>query len=174
MRRLLILIFLSVTVYSCGYKLSGYNAEYPIRFYINIVENDTIDTRFGDIVQKTAERYFIKYGELASYKNATYFMDIKISDILFEYSILSATEEALSSYARYNLDIIVMNIDGQEIFAFTYKGSESFSMGQEVRGKDMGSIVARSIKNRDKAIQDSLEDAFEAFRRRFNAKIYNN
>lgn len=149
---------------SCGYKIAGYNTDLPpAKFYINRVQNDTIDTRLGEVVQQKAEQYFLKYGELSSYNNASYFMDIKISDLDYKNAILTATEEAISTEIQYDISIIITNIDGNEIFTWNRLALKSFSVSND---------IAISIRNRDTATADALKDALEDFRVQFSKKIY--
>lgn len=163
-KKVLLYLIITVMVSSCGYKIAGFNTELPpAKFYINRVKNDTIDTRLGEVVQQKAEQYFLKYGELSSYKNASYFMDIEISDLDYNNAILTATEEAISTEIQYDISIIITNVDGNEIFTWNRTALKSFSVNSD---------IAISIRNRDTATANALQDALEDFRVQFSKKIY--
>lgn len=164
MKKILLYLLVTIMISSCGYKIAGFNTELPpAKFYINRVQNETIDTRLGEVVQQRAEQYFLKYGELSSYNNASYFMDIKISDLNYNNSILTATEEAISTEIQYYITIIITNVDGNEVFTWERTALKSFSINTD---------VAISIRNRDTATADALKDALEDFRVQFSKKIY--
>lgn len=164
MKKILLYLLVTIMISSCGYKIAGFNTELPpAKFYINRVQNETIDTRLGEVVQQRAEQYFLKYGELSSYNNASYFMDIKISDLNYNNSILTATEEAISTEIQYDITIIITNVDGNEVFTWERTALKSFSINTD---------VAISIRNRDTATADALKDALEDFRVQFSKKIY--
>ena len=156
-------LFILLIVTGCGYSVAGFSDNSAIKFYINPVINETIDTTIGEIVQLTVERYFIEYGELASSKNANFFMDIKVYNLHYDTIIESPTNEALSSNMTATLDIVVTNIEGKEIFSWTVTTSEYFTLGSTITG---------SIRNKKMSFEKSLSDTFEQFRIRFNAKIF--
>ncbi len=148
---------------SCGYTMAGLNNEVPVKYYINTVHNDTIDSTIGDIVQLEAERFFLKYNELASYKQATYFMDIMISNLEYVNPILTATDQATATYISYNMTIVVTDIDGKEIYTWNTTTSTSFSIT---------SNVARTLQTRDRKLKSNIEDDLTTFRLRISRKVY--
>ncbi len=163
MKKTAALIFaLALALTACGYKIAGYDGKRPVRFYIERVVNDTIDSEFGDVVQSVADRYFIKYGEMASYKNATYFLQIRLENIDFYADITSATDEAVSTNAVLELQIIVTDANGVEVFSGNYKPSASFAVT---------SAISSSLSNRRAAIEENVETALEDFRNAFNSKM---
>lgn len=148
---------------SCGYTMAGLNNEVPVKYYITTVHNDTIDSTIGDIVQLEAERFFLKYNELASYKQATYFMDIMISNLEYVNPILTATDQATATYISYNMTIVVTDIDGKEIYTWNTTTSTSFSIT---------SNVARTLQTRDRKLKSNIEDDLTTFRLRISRKVY--
>ena len=147
----------------CVYTMAGLNNEVPVKYYINTVHNDTIDSTIGDIVQLEAERFFLKYNELASYKQATYFMDIMISNLEYVNPILTATDQATATYISYNMTIVVTDIDGKEIYTWNTTTSTSFSIT---------SNVARTLQTRDRKLKSNIEDDLTTFRLRISRKVY--
>ena len=127
MKNILLAALLSLMLSSCGYTMAGFNNEIPVKYYINTVQNDTIDSSLGDIMQLEAERFFIAYNELASYKNASYFIDIIISNLEYVDPILAATDQATSTNLTYDLTMVVTNIEGKEIYTWNTTISSSFS-----------------------------------------------
>ena len=67
MKKVLLCFVLSILVSSCGYTMVGFDGKnkIPVKYYINTVNNDTIDTNIGDIIQLEAERFFLSYNELS-------------------------------------------------------------------------------------------------------------
>ena len=51
MKRFLLAALLLLILSSCGYTMAGLNNEIPVKYYINTVHNDTIDSAIGDIMQ---------------------------------------------------------------------------------------------------------------------------
>ncbi len=148
---------------SCGYTMAGLNNEVPVKYYINTVHNDTIDSNIGDIIQLEAERFFLKYNELASYKQATYFMDIIITNLEYVNPILTATDQATSTYISYNMTIVVTDIDGKEIYTWNTTTSTNFSIT---------SSVARTLQTRDSKLKANIEDDLTTFRLNISHKVY--
>lgn len=163
MKKGLLTVLLMSIVSSCGYTMVGFNNEIPVKYYINTVQNDTIDTSIGELIQTEAERFFIKYNELASYKNATYFMDIIIEDLNYIDPILSATEQANSTKISYNLTIVVRNIEGKEIYTWNKTTSESFSIGTD---------VSKTLQRRDEQLKKNIDDTLTSFRLKVNRIVY--
>lgn len=163
MKKFLLTALLLLILTSCGYTMAGLNNEVPVKYYINTVHNDTIDSTIGDIVQLEAERFFLKYNELASYKQATYFMDIMISNLEYVNPILTATDQATSTYISYNMTIVVTDIDGKEIYTWNNTTSTNFSIT---------SNVARTLQTRDSKLRDNIEDDLTTFRLRISRKVY--
>ena len=52
MKNILLAALLSLMLSSCGYTMAGFNNEIPVKYYINTVQNDTIDSSLGDIMQE--------------------------------------------------------------------------------------------------------------------------
>ena len=163
MKKFLLTALLLLILSSCGYTMAGLNNEIPVKYYINTVHNDTIDSTIGDIVQLEAERFFLKYNELASYKQATYFMDIMISNLEYVNPILTATDQATATYISYNMTIVVTDIDGKEIYTWNTTTSTSFSIT---------SNVARTLQTRDRKLKSNIEDDLTTFRLRISRKVY--
>ena len=165
MKKVLLCFVLSILVSSCGYTMVGFDGKnkIPVKYYINTVHNDTIDSTIGDIVQLEAERFFLKYNELASYKQATYFMDIMISNLEYVNPILTATDQATATYISYNMTIVVTDIDGKEIYTWNTTTSTSFSIT---------SNVARTLQTRDSKLKSNIEDDLTTFRLRISRKVY--
>lgn len=163
MKKILLTAFVSLVISSCGYTMAGFNNEVPVKYYINTVQNDTIDSSLGDIMQLEAERFFLKYNELASYKQATYFMDIIISNLEYIDPILTATDQATSTYLSYDVTIVVSNIDGKEIYTWNGAASTSFSIT---------SNVAVTLQRRDERIKKEIDDTLTTFRLNINRKVY--
>lgn len=163
MKKILLAALFSLILSSCGYTMAGLNNEVPVKYYINTVQNDTIDSTLGDIMQLEAERFFVKYNELASYKQATYFMDIIISKLEYVNPILTATDQATSTNLSYNLTIIVTDIDGKEIYTWNTTTSTNFSIT---------SNVARTLQTRDSKLKNSIEDDLTTFRLNISRKVY--
>lgn len=163
MKKILLAALFSLILSSCGYTMAGLNNEVPVKYYINTVQNDTIDSTLGDIMQLEAERFFVKYNELASYKQATYFMDIIISKLEYVNPILTATDQATSTNLSYNLTIIVTDIDGKEIYTWNTTTSTNFSIT---------SNVARTLQTRDSKLKNSMEDDLTTFRLNISRKVY--
>ena len=163
MKKILRAALFSLILSSCGYTMAGLNNEVPVKYYINTVQNDTIDSTLGDIMQLEAERFFVKYNELASYKQATYFMDIIISKLEYVNPILTATDQATSTNLSYNLTIIVTDIDGKEIYTWNTTTSTNFSIT---------SNVARTLQTRDSKLKNSIEDDLTTFRLNISRKVY--
>ena len=143
--------------------MAGLNNEVPVKYYINTVHNDTIDSTIGDIIQLEAERFFLKYNELASYKQATYFMDIFITNLEFKDPILTATDQATATYISYNMTIVVTDIDGKEIYTWNTTTSTNFSIT---------SSVARTLQTRDSKLKSNIEDDLTTFRLNISRKVY--
>ena len=114
-------------------------------------------------MQLEAERFFLKYNELASYKQATYFMDIMISNLEYVNPILTATDQATATYISYNMTIVVTDIDGKEIYTWNTTTSTSFSIT---------SNVARTLQTRDRKLKSNIEDDLTTFRLRISRKVY--
>ncbi len=163
MKKGLLTVLLLSIVSSCGYTMVGFNNEIPVKYYINTVQNDTIDTSIGELIQTEAERFFIKYNELASYKNATYFMDIIIEDLNYIDPILSATEQANSTKISYNLTIVVSNIQWKEIYTWNKTTSESFSIATD---------VSKTLQRRDEQLKKNIDDTLTSFRLKVNRIVY--
>lgn len=155
-------VVLAFIVTSCGYKVAGYNPEKPVKFYIERVENNTQYPDFSDEAQFVADRFFIKYGEMASYKDATFFLQIRLEKVRFETSITSATDEAVSTDIDQEIQIVVTDVNGVEVFTGTYKPSASFGVTPQ---------VYKSLTNRRKAIRENMETALEDFRDAFSSKM---
>ena len=163
MKKFLLTALSLLILSSYGYTMAGLNNEVPVKYYINTVHNDTIDSTIGDIVQLEAERFFLKYNELASYKQATYFMDIMISNLEYVNPILTATDQATATYISYNMTIVVTDIDGKEIYTWNTTTSTSFSIT---------SNVARTLQTRDRKLKSNIEDDLTTFRLRISRKVY--
>ena len=163
MKKFLLTALSLLILSSCGYTMAGLNNEVPVKYYINTVHNDTIDSTIGDIIQLEAERFFLKYNELASYKQATYFMDIMISNLEYVNPILTATDQATATYISYNMTIVVTDIDGKEIYTWNTTTSTSFSIT---------SNVARTLQTRDRKLKSNIEDDLTTFRLNISRKVY--
>lgn len=164
MKKVLLCCILSIIISSCGYTMAGFGGKnVPVKYYINTVNNNTIDTSIGDIIQLEAERFFLSYNELSSYKNATYFMDIDIENLKYINPVLSATDEASSTNIYYEITIIVTDIEGREIYSWNTTVSKSFTIS---------SSVATALQNREQAIKSSLNDIFTTFRISISPKVY--
>lgn len=163
MKNILLAALLSLILSSCGYTIAGFNNEVPVKYYINTVQNDTIDSSLGDIMQLEAERFFIAYNELASYKNASYFIDIIISNLEYVDPILTATDQATSTNLTYNLTMVVTDIEGKEIYTWNTTISSSFSIT---------SNIGRTLQTRDSKLKDKIEDALTSFRLNISNKVY--
>ncbi len=163
MKTFLLAVLLLPILSSCGYTMAGLNNEVTVKYYINTVHNDTIDSNIGDIIQLEAERFFLKYNELASYKQATYFMDIIITNLEYVNPILTATDQATSTYISYNMTIVVTDIDGKEIYTWNTTTSTNFSIT---------SSVARTLQTRDSKLKANIEDDLTTFRLRISHKVY--
>lgn len=163
MKKIVLALFSLVVLSSCGYTMAGFNNSIPVKYYINTVNNTTYDTQLTDIVQLEAERFFINYNELASYKKASYFMDIQISDLKFINPILSASDEASSTNISMQLTIIVTDLDGKEIYTWSSSISESFTITSK---------TTTTIQNREQALIKGLEDALTTFRINISPKVY--
>ena len=163
MKRFLLAALLLLILSSCGYTMAGLNNEIPVKYYINTVHNDTIDSTIGDIMQLEAERFFLKYNELASYKQATYFMDIIISNLEYINPVLTATDQATSTYIAYNLTIIVTDIDGKEIYTWNTKTSTNFSITSD---------AGITLQTRDGKLKSNIEDDLTTCRLNISRKVY--
>lgn len=165
MKKVLLCFVLSILVSSCGYTMVGFDGKnkIPVKYYINTVNNDTIDTNIGDIIQLEAERFFLSYNELSSYKNATYFMDINIENLKYINPVLSATDEASSTNIYYEITIIVTDVGGNEIYSFSTNISKSYTISNS---------VATALQNREQAIKSGLKDIFTTFRISIGPKVY--
>lgn len=163
MKKVLLTILISIYVSSCGYSIAGFNNSVPVKYYINIVNNDTIDTYIGDIIQLEAERFFLSYNELSSYKQASYFIDINIDNLKYINPILSATDEASSTNISYDITIIVTDIEGREIYSYNTNVYKSFTVTQN---------ISTALQNKEQAIVDSLQDVFTTFRINISPKVY--
>lgn len=166
MKKFLLTALLLLILSSCGYIMAGLNNEIPVKYYINTVHNDTIDSTIGDIVQLEAERFFLKYNELASYKQATYFMDIIITNLEYINPILTATDQATSTSISYNMTIVVKDIDGKEIYTWNTTTSTNFSITSGSYG------AARTLQTRDSKLRDNIEDDLTTFRLNISKKVY--
>lgn len=163
MKKILLAALLSLIFSSCGYTMAGLNNKVPVKYYINPVQNDTIDSSIGDIMQLEAERFFLKYNELASYKQATYFMDIIISKLEYINPVLTATNQATSTNLSYNLTIVVTDIDGKEIYTWNNTSNTNFSIT---------SNIGRTLQTRDQKLKDNIEDDLTTFRLNISRKVY--
>lgn len=163
MKKVLLTGLILLTVSSCGYSIAGFNNSIPVKYYINVVNNNTIDTYIGDIIQLEAERFFLSYNELSSYKQASYFMDINIDNLKYTNPILSATDEASSTNISYDITIIVTDVEGKEIYSYNTTVSKSFTITQN---------VSTALQNKDQALKDSLQDIFTTFRINISPKVY--
>ena len=163
MKNILLAALLSLVLSSCGYTFAGFNNTIPVKYYINTVQNDTIDSSIGDIVQLEAERFFIEYNELASYKNASYFIDIMINTLEYLDPILSATDQTSSTNLTFNLTMVVTDIEGKEIYTWNTTISSSFSIT---------SNVGRTLQTRDSRLKDKIEDALTSFRLNISKRVY--
>lgn len=163
MKKVLLTALLLLILTSCGYTMAGLNNEVPVKYYINTVHNDTIDSTIGDIMQLEAERFFLKYNELASYKQATYFMDIIITNLEYINPILTATDQATSTSISYDMTIVVTDIDGKEIYTWNTTSSTSFSIT---------SSVAATLQTRDSKLKSNIEDDLITFRLNISRKVY--
>ena len=55
MKKVLLCCILSIMISSCGYTMAGFGGKnVPIKYYINTVNNNKIDTSIGDIFQLEA------------------------------------------------------------------------------------------------------------------------
>lgn len=158
----LILTVLCMAVVGCGYKIAGYNSEKPIKFYVEHVINDTIDLQYADIVEDSIKRYLIQFGELASYDDATFFMQTRLENVFFEADITSATDEAVTTDITLEIQIIITDVNGVEVYSRTYKTTDSFSVSSQIQ---------TSLSNRKKTIEDCIETVMENFRNTFTSKF---
>lgn len=163
MKKVLLISIILLFISSCGYTIAGFSNSIPVKYYINTVNNNTIDTYIGDIVQLEAERFFLSYNELSSYKNASYFMDISLNDLKYTNPILGPTDEASATNISYNLTIVVTDVDGKEVYSWSSSVSKSFTITQN---------VANALQNREQAIKDSLKDTLTTFRINISPKVY--
>lgn len=152
----MVVIFFSLT--ACGYKIAGYDS--PSLFYIERVVNDTIDTRYGEVVQEAVDSYFIIYGEMSSYERANYLLNINLNKVTLEDNIVSATNESVNSNIILDVRIIVTDKSGREIFSYSNRPSVSFNISQN---------ISETLKNRNKAIREAMTDTLDIFRDNFNA-----
>lgn len=164
MKKVLLAFLILICVSSCGYSIAGFNNSVPVKYYINTVNNNTIDTYIGDIIQMEAERFFLSYNELSSYNQATYFMDINIENLKYINPILSATDEASSTNISYDITIVVTNVEGREIYSWHSNIYKSFTVTQN---------ISTALQNREQAVKDSLKDVFTTFRINISPKVYN-
>lgn len=151
-----IIIFFSLT--ACGYKIAGYDS--PSLFYIERVENKTIDTQYGEVVQEAVDSYFIIYGEMSSYERANYLLNIELDKVTLEDNIVSATNESVNSNIILDVRMIVTDKSGRELFSYRNQPSVSFNISQS---------ISETLKNRNKAIREAMTDTLDIFRDKFNA-----
>lgn len=163
MKKVLLAGLMLFIVSSCGYSIAGFNNSIPVKYYINVVNNNTIDTYIGDTIQLEAERFFLSYNELSSYKKASYFLDININNLRYINPILSSTDEASSTNISYDITIIVTDVEGKEIYSWTTSISKSFTITQN---------VYTALQNREQALKESLQDIFTTFRINISPKVY--
>ena len=164
-RKIHLSIFTALCIFfvtACGYKIAGYDKNKPIRFYVENVINDTIDPNYADFVGTSIKKYLIKYDELSSYDDATFFMEARLESIFFEADITSATDEAVTTDLTVEILIIITDVNGVEVYSRTYKTSDSFSVSQQIQ---------TSLSNRQAAIEDCVETIMENFRSAFISKI---
>ena len=165
MKKVLLISIILLFISSCGYTIAGFVNSIPVKYYINTVNNNTIDTYIGDIVQLEAERFFLSYNELSSYKNASYFIDISLNELKYINPILGPTDEASATNISYYLTIVVTDVDGKEVYSWSSSVSKSFTITQN---------VANALQNREQAIKDSLKDTLTTFRINISPKVYKN
>lgn len=141
----------------CGYKVAGFDS--PARFYIEPVVNNTIDTKYGDIVQQAVDSYFVIYGEMSSYKAATYILNVTLDKVILTDNIVTATNESVNSNVILDISIVVTEKNGKEVFSYRNKPSVSFNISQS---------VSQTLKNRSDAIKEAMTDTLDLFRDNFN------
>lgn len=154
--RFTIILCLGYTA-GCGYKVAGYDS--PAKFYIEPVVNNTMDTKYGDIVQQAVDSYFVIYGEMSDYKRASYILNVKLEKVILQDNIVSATNESVNSNIILDIYIIVNDKNGKEIFSYNNKPSVSFNISQN---------ISDTLKNRSNAIKEAMTDTLDLFRDKFN------
>lgn len=142
----------------CGYKVAGFDS--PAKFYIEPVVNNTIDTKYGDIVQQAVDSYFVIYGEMSTYKAATYILNVTLDKVTLADNIVTATNESVNSNVILDISIVVTEKSGKEVFSYRNKPSISFNISQS---------VSQTLQNRSKAIKEAMTDTLDLFRDNFNA-----
>lgn len=160
---IILLLFLSIFINSCGYKIAGLQEKDAIKVYVNTVKNNSVLIDAGDIIQEEIEQMFLKYGMLSNEKNANYYTDITLDEIRISDSIISDTEEATSANTKIKLIITLLDINGDEVFTWNYEFNKTFSITSNVES----TVINRNISIRE-AVNESLED----FRVKLNRELY--
>ncbi len=90
-------------------------------------------------------------------------MDIIISNLEYINPVLTATDQATSTYIAYNLTIIVTDIDGKEIYTWNTKTSTNFSITSD---------AGITLQTRDGKLKSNIEDDLTTFRLNISRKVY--
>lgn len=158
------ILIIALLLSSCGYKIAGFSGNsIPVRYYVDNIYNNTFYTEFGDTVEDIIKKELIIYGELSSYRNATYFMDVRLENINFYSDINSPTDEAISTTIELELQFIITDVDGIEVFSYSSTTTESFGIRKEVQS---------SLEGRKKSLELATKTAMENYRYAFNSKFY--
>ncbi|MCD8568959.1 MAG: hypothetical protein LRY50_11755 [Geovibrio sp.] len=153
------LILILLTVSGCGYKMAGMDERANYTLSIASVYNMSSEPDLEREIENVAVNFFSSRGALGDNGKSRYIADLRLKQLNFESRIVTKTGQTGTSSVACELEVIIHDRTGKEIFNKPFKGRTVY---------DLTSDLGKNKRNRTDAvsyvIRQALTDFYHDFR----------
>ncbi|MCD8493242.1 MAG: hypothetical protein LRY51_15855 [Geovibrio sp.] len=116
------LILILLTVSGCGYKMAGLDERANYTLSIASVYNMSSEPDLEREIENVAVNFFSSRGALGDNGKSRYIADLRLKQLNFESRIVTKTGQTGTSSVACELEVIIHDRTGKEIFNKTFQG----------------------------------------------------